>query len=99
MYPEVWLYDPSNDLWEQLPDYPFAKRRWAVKTKIGERCCIGLRTNGTNFNDFQELDQFAALNEFKIDGFKAFPTLADDDLNLYPRMLTIFKFRYSIVWE
>lgn len=91
MYPEVWRYDPNNDFWAQLPDYPFAKRRWAVKAKIGERCYIGMGTNGTNFNDFWEFDQFAALDEFKIDDFKAFPTLADDHINFVCETISDFK--------
>ncbi len=81
MYPEVWRYDPNLDLWEQLPDYPFNKRRWAVKAKIGERCYMGLGTNGTNFGDFWEFDQFASTEEFSISNFKAYPTLAQDHIN------------------
>jgi N-acetylneuraminic acid mutarotase len=91
MYPEVWRYDPNNDLWEQLPDYPFSKRRWAVKAKVGERCYVGLGTNGTNFNDFWEFDQFTGVDEFDIEGFKAFPTLADNHVNFVSENLNDFE--------
>jgi len=91
MYSEVWRYDPSNDLWEQLPDYPFTKRRWAVKAKLGERCYIGLGTNGTNFSDFWEFDQFASIEEFKVDAFKAFPTLANDHVNFVSENISDFE--------
>lgn len=90
MYPEVWRYDPNNDLWEQMPDYPFSKRRWAVKAKIGERCYIGLGTNGTNFNDFWEFDQFSGIDDFEIEKFKAFPTLANDYVNFISESINDF---------
>lgn len=81
MYKEVWKYDPINDTWVQLPDYPFTSRRWAVKANIGERCFIGMGTNGTNFNDFWEFDEYAGVEEFKIEQFAAYPTLAEDYVN------------------
>lgn len=81
MYQEVWRYDPTIDTWTQLEDYPFTPRRWSVKAKIGERCYLGLGTSGTNFNDFWEFSQFADLNEFEIDAFQAYPTLAESHIN------------------
>ncbi|MDG1428072.1 MAG: T9SS type A sorting domain-containing protein [Crocinitomicaceae bacterium] len=81
MYQEVWRYDPTLDTWEQLPDYPFAKRRWAVKAKVGERCYVGLGTSGTNYNDFWEFDQFTGLDDFDVEKFQAFPTLANDHVS------------------
>ena len=38
-------------------------------------------TNGTNFNDFWEFDEYAGVEEFTTENFKAFPTLADDYVN------------------
>ena len=90
MYPEVWQYDPTNDSWLQLPDYPFTARRWAVKAKVGERCYIGLGTNGTNFNDFWEFDAIAGNDEFTLESFKAFPTLADDHVNFASENMSDF---------
>jgi len=91
MYPEVWRYNPSLDLWEELPDYPFAKRRWAVKAKIGDRCYMGLGTNGTNFGDFWEFDQFASAEEFSIEQFKAYPSPAIDYINFKSEVLQHFE--------
>ena len=81
MYSEVWQFDPTNDAWVQMPDYPFSARRWAVKAKIGERCYIGMGTNGTNFGDFWEFDALAGVEEFTAENFKAFPSLADEHVN------------------
>ncbi|MCR9174363.1 MAG: T9SS type A sorting domain-containing protein [bacterium] len=91
MYPEVWRYNPIFDLWEQLPDYPFAKRRWAVKAKIGDRCYMGLGTNGTNFGDFWEFDQFASAEEFDLDQFKAYPSPAVDHIQFETEALQQFE--------
>ena len=81
MYQEVWRYDPSVDTWTQMEDYPFTSRRWAVKAKIGEKCYMGLGTNGTNFNDFWEFSSFASLEEFDVNTFKAYPNPAVDLVN------------------
>lgn len=81
MYQEVWRYDPVLDTWTQMEDYPFTSRRWAVKAKIGERCYMGLGTNGTNFNDFWEFNAVANVDEFEIKDFKAYPTLAESHIN------------------
>lgn len=91
MYREVWRYDATLDTWTQMQDYPFTTRRWCVKAKIGERCYMGLGTNGTNFNDFWEFDQFADIEKFTIDGFKAFPTLADDHVNFVSEYINDFE--------
>lgn len=91
MYPEVWRYNPALDLWEQLPDYPFAKRRWAVKAKIGDRCYMGLGTNGTNFGDFWEFDQFASVEDFGIEQFKAYPSPAVDHINFKSEVVQHFE--------
>ncbi|PWL27649.1 MAG: hypothetical protein DCO96_10100 [Fluviicola sp. XM-24bin1] len=91
MYPEVWRYNPNLDLWEQLPDYPFNKRRWAVKAKIGDRCYMGLGTNGTNFGDFWEFDQFASADEFTIDKFKAYPSPAVDHISFQSETVQHFE--------
>ena len=90
MYPEVWKYDPLNDSWTQLPDYPFSSRRWSVKAKIGERCYLGMGTNGTNFNDFWEFDEYVGVEEFEIEHFEAFPTLAADHVNFVSENLKEF---------
>lgn len=81
MCSEVWQYDPNNDVWVQMADYPFSSRRWAVKAKIGDRCYIGMGTNGTNFGDFWEFDALAGVEEFTVEKFNAFPTLADEFVN------------------
>jgi N-acetylneuraminic acid mutarotase len=91
MYSEVWRYDPNNDIWAQMPDYPFTNRRWSVKAKVGERCYMGLGTNGTNFNDFWEFDQLAGNEEFRVEGFKAFPTLADNHVNFFSENINEFQ--------
>jgi len=91
MYPEVWRYDPNNNSWTQMQDYPFTTRRWCVKAKIGEKCYMGLGTNGTNFNDFWEFNAVAGNDEFKIENFKAFPTLATDHVNFTSGSINDFK--------
>jgi N-acetylneuraminic acid mutarotase len=91
MYQEVWRYDPAVDTWAQMEDYPFTARRWTVKAKVGEKCYMGLGTNGTNFSDFWEFSQFADLNEFEIEDFQAYPTLADDHVNFVSENINDFE--------
>jgi N-acetylneuraminic acid mutarotase len=92
MYQEVWRYDPNNDTWSQLGDYPFNARRWAVKAKVGERCYLGLGTNGTNFNDFWEFDHLAAgIEDFNLENFTAYPTLANDHVNFVSKDMNDFE--------
>lgn len=81
MYQEVWRYDPVADSWAQMEDYPFAARRWAVKAKVGERCYMGLGTNGTNFNDWWEFMPMANLEEESIE-VSVYPNPASDVLNI-----------------
>jgi N-acetylneuraminic acid mutarotase len=91
MYQEVWRYDPINDSWLQMEDYPFNARRWAVKAKIGEKCFMGLGTNGTNFNDFWEFNAVAGIDEFDSEAFQAFPTLAISHVNFVSSKMNDFE--------
>ncbi|MFT6246160.1 MAG: N-acetylneuraminic acid mutarotase [Salibacteraceae bacterium] len=79
--PEVWRYDPTNDSWLQLQDFPGTTRRWATAVNVGGRVYYGLGTNGTNFNDFWEFNPVAATEEFAIDKFKMYPNPAIDQVN------------------
>lgn len=81
MYQEVWRYDPVSDSWAQMEDYPFAARRWAVKAKVGERCYMGLGTNGTNFNDWWEFSPMASIDELNVE-VHAYPNPASQILNI-----------------
>ena len=100
MYQEVWRYDPTADTWVQMEDYPFTSRRWAVKAKIGERCYMGLGTNGTNFNDFWEFNAVASVDEFASADFKAYPTLAESHINFVSTSSNDFNIEvYSMLGE
>lgn len=91
MYQEVWQYTPATDSWFQMEDYPFSARRWAVRAKVGEKCFVGLGTNGTNFHDFWEFNASADLNEFKLEDFQAFPTLAESHINFVSSSMNDFE--------
>ena len=91
MYQEVWRYDPTLDTWLQMEDYPFTARRWAAKAKIGERCYVGLGTNGTNFNDFWEFSAVANVDEFEIEDFQAYPTLAESHIKFVSTSMKDFE--------
>lgn len=79
--PNVWSYNPANDSWTQLDDFPGTTRRWAVVMNIGDRVFYGLGTNGTNFNDFWEFDSVADIDEFDQSSFNTYPTLANKVVN------------------
>ena len=82
MYQEVWRYDPNTDTWTQMEDYPFSARRWAVKAKVGERCYVGLGTNGTNFNDFWSFDMLAGQDEIEFEKITCFPNPTSNKINI-----------------
>jgi hypothetical protein len=52
---------------------------------------MGLGTNGTNFADFWEFDQYTGTEEFSMDNFKAYPTAAVDHINFESQNLQNFE--------
>jgi N-acetylneuraminic acid mutarotase len=61
--PEVWEFNPGNNAWTRLSDFPGNSRRFTVGFSIGNRAYMGTGTNGINMNDFWELDQIISTDE------------------------------------
>lgn len=79
---EVWEYDPTQNAWSQLPDFPGSSRRFGSAFSIGDRAYIGMGTNGTNFNDFWEFDRSLSINELSDMECRTFPNPATTEFNI-----------------
>ncbi len=76
---QVWEYDPYTNVWSQMGDFPGSSRRFGSGFVISDRAFIGIGTNGTNFNDFYELDPWADVNElFDQNNLKVYPNPSTD---------------------
>ncbi|GAB4143060.1 MAG: hypothetical protein Fur0041_18180 [Bacteroidia bacterium] len=77
---QVWEYNPGNNTWTQLGDFLGTSRRFSVGFSINNKGYIGTGTNGINFNDFWELDEYVAVNDLASDDWKmnVFPNPATD---------------------
>lgn len=53
---EVWEYNPGNNIWTLINAFPGNKRRFPVAFSINDKGYFGTGTNGTNLNDFWQLD-------------------------------------------
>jgi N-acetylneuraminic acid mutarotase len=91
---EVWQYDPWSNTWTAKQEFYGTSRRFASGFSIGERCFIGTGTNGTNFNDFWEFDEFSGLEEmFDINQFTCYPNPAVETVNFHSENLSSFTVR------
>lgn len=89
---EVWEFDPSSNVWTQLEDFPGTNRRFGNALQIGNRCYLGIGTNGTNFSDFWEFDKLASLKEqFNDHNFSCYPNPASDVINFQTKEGTEFS--------
>lgn len=61
---EVWEYNPGNNTWIRMNDFPGTSRRFSVAFTINDRGYFGTGTNGINLNDFWELNDNVGVGEF-----------------------------------
>ena len=78
---EVWRYDPTNDSWLRMPDFPGTTRRWTVAMNVNDHVYYGLGTNGTNFNDIWEFSSTAGHSQLGADNFLIAPNPASDHVS------------------
>lgn len=91
---EVWEYNPGTNEWQQLPQFDGTARRFSSSFNIGNRCFMGIGTNGTNFSDFWEFDALANLKEmFDVTQFACYPNPATDVIRFRSENLVSFELR------
>ncbi|MCH2225848.1 MAG: T9SS type A sorting domain-containing protein [Crocinitomicaceae bacterium] len=60
---DVFAYDPINKNWEQLDDFPGAKRRYATGFTLNNTGYICTGTNGNNHKDVWRMDNILDIPE------------------------------------
>lgn len=89
---EVWGFDPYLNAWDSLQEFAGTSRRFAAGFSIGNKCFLGLGTNGTNFGDFWELDATANFDElFNVEQFVAYPNPAVETIRFKSENLSSFE--------
>lgn len=64
---DVFTYDPINKNWEQLNDFPGAKRRFATGFTLHNKGYLCTGTNGNNHKDVWRMDNILDLPETNND--------------------------------
>jgi N-acetylneuraminic acid mutarotase len=90
---EVWEFDQASNTWNLLEEFPGTSRRFGSSFQIGDRCYVGLGTNGTNFNDLWEFQRFWNVHEENTDLIAIGPNPADN----YFQVSSTNKDEFSLV--
>ena len=78
---EVWEFDPTTNSWALMEEFPANKRRFSASFAIGNKGYVGIGTNGTNFTDFWEFDEYLAIANEIADGISVFPNPSSNQVN------------------
>ena len=94
---QVWRYDPLQNNWELLEEFPGSSRRFGSSFSIGDRSFVGIGTNGTNFNDFWEYDADLYLNTDYLDiaQVTVYPNPAVEEVNI--RLDAVNEFEATLI--